>query len=188
MIKLFEESMENIAVVGIANLFPGSSAPEEFWQQLLKKQDCRSKATKEQMGVDPAKYTGKKGDTDKFYCVHGGYIRDFDFDASAFAQLTNENGLTHHYLNQLDDLNKWALYVTQHALTDAGYWGSDKLEDCGVILGNLSFPTKSSNHLFMPLYHQVVDGALKQVLSDDFQLTHFSDTDISQTNVHADNA
>ena len=90
--------MENIAVVGIANLFPGSSAPEEFWQQLLKKQDCRSKATKEQMGVDPAKYTGKKGDTDKFYCVHGGYIRDFDLDSSAFVQ--SINGLTADYLNQ----------------------------------------------------------------------------------------
>ena len=186
--------MENIAVVGIANLFPGSSAPEEFWQQLLKKQDCRSKATSEQMGVDPDKYTGKKGDTDKFYCVHGGYIRDFDFDASAFVannqqgQANNGNGLTTDYLNQLDDLNQWALYVTQQALTDAGYWGSEKLADCGVILGNLSFPTKSSNHLFMPLYHQVVDGALKQVLNDDFQLSHFSETDIAQNDIHADNA
>ena len=190
--------MENIAVVGIANLFPGSSAPEEFWQQLLKKQDCRSKATIEQMGVDPDKYTGKKGDTDKFYCVHGGYIRNFDFDASAFVEVDAQgnagsntqkgNGLTTEYLNQLDDLNQWALYVTQQALTDAGYWGSDKLEDCGVILGNLSFPTKSSNHLFMPLYHQVVDGALKEVLNKDFQLSHFSDTDIAQNDIHADNA
>jgi len=190
MTNFFEESMENIAVVGIANLFPGSSAPEDFWQQLLKKQDCRSKATREQMGVDPDKYTGKKGDTDKFYCVHGGYIRDFDFDASAFvaADAQNGNGLTAEYLNQLDDLNQWALYVTQQALTDAGYWGSDKLADCGVILGNLSFPTKSSNHLFMPLYHQVVDGALKQLLNKDFQLSHFSDTAISQKNIHADNA
>ncbi|KGJ96018.1 beta-ketoacyl synthase N-terminal-like domain-containing protein [Colwellia psychrerythraea] len=186
--------MENIAVVGIANLFPGSSAPEEFWQQLLNKEDCRSKATKEQMGVDPAKYTGKKGDTDKFYCVHGGYIRDFDFDASAFvnndaqSHLQKESGLTTDYLNQLDDLNQWALYVTEQALTDAGYWGSDKLEKCGVILGNLSFPTKSSNHLFMPLYHQVVDDALKAGVNKDFQLSHFSDTDIAQSNVHADNA
>ncbi len=178
--------MENIAVVGIANLFPGSSAPEEFWQQLLKKQDCRSKATKEQMGVDVAKYSGKKGDTDKFYCVHGGYIRDFNFDASQFVE--TETGLSSSYLYQLDDLNKWALYVTQQALTDAGYWGSDKLEQCGVILGNLSFPTKSSNHLFMPLYHQVVDNALKAGIDKDFQLSHFSDTDIANNDIHADNA
>ncbi|ALO34524.1 polyunsaturated fatty acid synthase PfaC [Colwellia sp. MT41] len=180
--------MENIAVVGIANLFPGSSAPEEFWQKLLKKQDCRSQATKEQMGVDPAKYTGKKGDTDKFYCVQGGYIRGFDFDATSFVQA--KNGLTADYLNQLDDLNQWALYVTQQALTDAGYWRSDKLAQCGVILGNLSFPTKSSNHLFMPLYHQVVDSALKNILHKDFQLSHFSPLQQANLaeNLHADNA
>jgi len=26
------------------------------------------------------------------------------------------------YLNRLDDLYKWGLYVTQQALSDAGYW------------------------------------------------------------------
>ncbi|PKG84303.1 3-hydroxyacyl-[acyl-carrier-protein] dehydratase FabA [Colwellia sp. 75C3] len=187
--------MENIAVVGIANLFPGSSAPEEFWQQLLNKQDCRSKATHEQMGADVEKYTGKKGDTDKFYCVHGGYIRGFDFDAQPFCHSTNvsntndltNNDLSSDYLNQLDDLNKWSLYVTQQALVDAGYWRSDKLENCGVILGNLSFPTKSSNHLFMPLYHQVVDDTLKQVIDNDFELTPFSKNESEQL-VHEDNA
>lgn len=169
--------MENIAVVGIANLFPGSQAPDTFWQQLLEKQDCRSVATTEQMGVDPAKYSGQKGDTDKFYCIHGGYIRDFAFDPNGYSA-------DPVYLNQLDDLNQWALYVTKQALTDAGYWGSDALEKCGVILGNLSFPTKSSNHLFMPLYHQVVDNALKQTLHPDFQLSHFTDGQM----VHPDNA
>ncbi|MFT5163009.1 MAG: acyl transferase domain-containing protein, partial [Alteromonadaceae bacterium] len=169
--------MENIAVVGIANLFPGSKAPQQFWQQLLEKQDCRSIATVDQMGVDPAKYTGKKGDTDKFYCIDGGYIRDFAFDPSGFA-------IDADHLNQLDDLNQWALYVTQQALKDAGYWGSDALAKCGVILGNLSFPTKSSNHLFMPLYHQVVDNALKQLLNPDFQLSSFT----APADVHPDNA
>jgi acyl transferase domain-containing protein/3-hydroxymyristoyl/3-hydroxydecanoyl-(acyl carrier protein) dehydratase len=189
--------MENIAVVGIANLFPGSSAPEEFWQQLLTKQDCRSKATHEQMGADVEKYTGKKGDTDKFYCVHGGYIRGFDFDAQPFCHSTNVagNDLSSDYLDQLDDLNKWSLYVTQQALVDAGYWRSDKLANCGVILGNLSFPTKSSNHLFMPLYHQVVDDTLKQVINSDFELTAFSkseevanDNSVHEALIHEDNA
>ena len=149
--------MENIAVVGIANLFPGSQAPEEFWQKLLEQQDCRSKANSEQMGVDPAKYYGNKGDTDKFYCIHGGYIRDFNFDANDVLQ--ENSPLSPQYLEQLDDLNQWSLYVTKQGLKDAGYWGSNVLENCGLILGNLSFPTKSSNHLFMPLYHQVVDNA-----------------------------
>ncbi|SGZ14351.1 beta-ketoacyl synthase N-terminal-like domain-containing protein [Moritella viscosa] len=169
--------MENIAVVGIANLFPGSQAPDQFWQQLLEQQDCRSKATAVQMGVDPAKYTANKGDTDKFYCVHGGYISDFNFDAAGYQ-------LDSSYLTELDDLNKWGLYVTKQALADAGYWGCDVLDNCGVILGNLSFPTKSSNQLFMPLYHQVVDNALKSVLHPDFQLTHYT----APKKTHADNA
>jgi len=171
------KSMEDIAVVGIANLFPGSSAPEEFWQKMLNKEDCRSKATADQMGVDPDKFYGNKGEDDKFYCIHGGYIRDAQFDSSGFAV---ESG----YLEQMDDLNQWSLTVTRDALKDAGYWNSDALEDCGVILGNLSFPTKSSNHLFMPLYHKVVDNSLKQVLSNDFQLNHF----IEHKTVHPDNA
>lgn len=169
--------MENIAVIGIANLFPGSSAPQTFWQQLLNKEDCRSRVTAAEMGVDPASYLGPKGNTDTFYCMHGGYIRDFEFDSTPFA-------LDPNYLNALDDLYKWGLYVTQQALSDAGYWGSDTLENCGLILGNLSFPTKSSNHLFLPLYHQVVNDALQHLLNSDFQLAGFS----KPLSVHPDNA
>ena len=161
--------MENIAVVGIANLFPGSSQPEEFWQQLLNKQDNRQPVSAAELGVDPAKYYGKKGDTDKFYCLYGGYIRGFDFDASPFAA----HGLDAAYLNKLDDLNKWGLYVTQQALSDAGYWNADNLQNCGLILGNLSFPTKLSNQLFLPFYHHVVENALQQLTASNFRLANF---------------
>ena len=164
--------MQDIAVIGIANIFPGSTAPEDFWQQLLAKQDCRSKASAVQMGADVAKYQGNKGDTDKFYCVHGGYITDFNFQPTVFCD--NHSGLTEEYLTQLDDLQHWSLYVMQQALHDAGYWRSDQLESCGLILGNLSFPTKSSNHLFMPLYHHVVDDTLSEIVNADFQLSAFS--------------
>ncbi|ABM03478.1 polyunsaturated fatty acid synthase PfaC [Psychromonas ingrahamii 37] len=172
--------MEDIAVVGIANLFPGSDTPETFWQQLLKKQDNRSQITKRELGVEPQKYYGRKGDMDKFYCMYGGYIRDFEFDSGPFIS----KGLNETYLNQLDSLHQWGLYVTYQALIDAGYWGSEKLQDCGLILGNLSFPTKTSNHLFLPLYGHVVEVALKQLTSSSFQLSNFS---AGQT-VNPDNA
>ncbi|WP_022941398.1 beta-ketoacyl synthase N-terminal-like domain-containing protein [Psychromonas hadalis] len=172
--------MENIAIVGIANLFPGSSQPEEFWAQLLNKQDNRTEITATEMGVEPAKYLGNKGDTDKFYCMYGGYIRGFEFDAQPFVQ----RGLNAQYLNQLDSLNKWGLYVTEQALKDAGYWNSEALDQCGLILGNLSFPTKSSNHLFLPFYHHVVENALKQLIAPSFQLSNFTPAQ----SVLADNA
>jgi acyl transferase domain-containing protein/3-hydroxymyristoyl/3-hydroxydecanoyl-(acyl carrier protein) dehydratase len=172
--------MEDIAVVGIANLFPGSDTPETFWQQLLNKQDNRSPITALELGVEPQKYYGRKGDTDKFYCMYGGYIRDFEFDSAPFVS----ESLNKTYLNQLDDLHKWGLYVTQQALSDAGYWGSEKLQNCGLILGNLSFPTKTSNHLFLPLYAHVVENALQQLTSSHFQLSNFS----TKQTVNPDNA
>ena len=168
--------MENIAVIGIANLFPGSHAADDFWQALLAKKDCRSKATRQQMGVEPERYFGSKGDTDKYYCMHGGYIRDFVFDATGYC-------LPADYLAGLDDLYQWALYVARTALDDAGYLGSDKLARCGAILGNLSFPTKSSNQLFLPLYHQAVQDGLQQLLAPGFQLPHYTD----YRPVHPDN-
>jgi acyl transferase domain-containing protein/3-hydroxymyristoyl/3-hydroxydecanoyl-(acyl carrier protein) dehydratase len=162
--------MENIAVIGIANLFPGSSQPQAFWDQLLNKQDNRTAVSADEMGVEPTKYYGKKGDNDKFYCLYGGYIRDFEFPTQAFV----EQGFDKDYLNSLDSLKQWALYVTQQALSDAGYWGSKQLANCGLILGNLSFPTKSSNHLFLPYYGKIVEQALQQLTNNHFQLNNFT--------------
>lgn len=168
--------MENIAIIGIANLFPGSLAPDEFWQNLLQQSDSRRKATQREMGLAPESYFGSKGDTDKYYCMSGGYIGDVHFDGEGY-QLPAE------YLHQLDDLHHWALHVAKTALQDAGYLNHQALKQCGVILGNLSFPTKSSNQLFLPLYHQAVEQALKNTVHADFKLSHYSDFKPT----HADN-
>lgn len=168
--------MENIAIVGIANLFPGSSTPEEFWQQLLKQQDNRTAISQTELGVDPADYLGKKGENDTFYCNYGGYVRDFNFDAAEYLQGASDHPLSEQYLNQLDDTHKWSLYVAKQALLDAGYWQSHQLQDCGVILGNLSFPTKQSNHLFLGLYHDLVEQALQHTIHHNFHLAPFSET------------
>jgi acyl transferase domain-containing protein/3-hydroxymyristoyl/3-hydroxydecanoyl-(acyl carrier protein) dehydratase len=168
--------MENIAIIGIANLFPGSSTPLEFWENLMAKKNSRSKATFAQMGVDPEAYLGKKGDVDRYYCLHGGYISDFHFDAAGYR-------LDPGYLAGLDDLFQFSLFVARRALEDAGYWGSPALARCGVILGNLSFPTKTSNHLFLPLYHKAVEAGLKQLIGGGFDLKPFAPA----REVHPDN-
>ena len=167
--------MENIAIVGIANLFPGSNAPDAFWQQLLQQQDNRTPITEAELGVDPKTYLGKKGESDKYYCLYGGYIRDFEFDAKEYLENTDKQ-LTESYLNQLDDLHHWSLYVTKRALQDAGYWQSEKLKDCGLILGNLSFPTKQSNHLFLESYRHVVELAFQHTLASNITLSPFAES------------
>ena len=72
--------MNKIAIIGLSCLFPDAQTPEQYWQNLLRKQDSTSLATEQQMGVDAnVFYTNQKGITDKYYCLKGGYIKDFKF-------------------------------------------------------------------------------------------------------------
>ncbi len=153
--------MEKLAIIGISCLFPDAQTPEQYWQNLLAEKDSRSAATAVQMGVDPQIfYAPKSGVTDKYYCLHGGYIRDFQFDGHGYH-------LPAKMIDRMDDLFKWSLYVAQGALQDSGY-GSDTAvqQRTGVILGNLSFPTQSSNHLCKPIYKQALETNAKELLHD----------------------
>jgi len=63
-------------------------------------------------------------------------------------------------LASLDDVYRWSLFVAREALKDSGYINKVKNINAGVILGNLSFPTKQSNQLFIPMYHKAINTAL----------------------------
>ncbi len=162
--------MAKIAVIGVSCLFPGAKTSGQYWQNLLDGKSFKTAATRQQMGVDPADYfSAKPGVADRYYCMQGGYIRNFEFDSKGYH-------LPAAYLEQLDDLFKWSLYVSKDALTDSGYFeNNEKLSRCGVILGNLSFPTKSSNHLCVPICHKAVEASLRKYPdNDDFRLAPFT--------------
>lgn len=151
--------MEKIAIIGLSCLFPDAQTPEQYWQNLLAEKDSRSAAATAQMGVDPQTfYAPHAGVQDKYYCLQGGYIRDFSFIAHGYK-------LPVSYIDSLDDLFKWSLYVAHEALQDSGYLQETAvLQRTGVILGNLSFPTQSSHHLFAPIYKQALEAALQDLL------------------------
>lgn len=151
--------MEKIAIIGLSCLFPGAETPQQYWQNLIEQKDLTSLATIEEMGVDPKVfYSAKKGQKDKYYCTRGGYVRNFLFDPTGY-------NIAPDILEKLDPLYQWSLYVAKQALQDSGYLDNDAvLANCGVILGNLSFPTRSSHHLFAPIYHQAINSALQELL------------------------
>lgn len=160
---------EPIAVVGLACLFPGARTPEAFWDNLIHSRDSRTEVTEAQLRVDPRRFLAQqKGVEDRYYCTRGGYLHDFAFDSEGF-QLAAEQ------LSALDDVHQWPLHVAREALRDANYpEGSEALKNCGVILGNLSFPTKASNAAMLPLYQEAWEGALQELLNrPDFQLPAF---------------
>lgn len=157
--------MEPIAIIGLSCLFPGARTPEEFWRNLLAETDFTSSATTSDMGVPPETFFDPlKGQRDKFYALRGGFVRDFVFDSAGY-QLPAE------FLDTLDSLFHWPLYVAREALRDSGYLNSEVCARTGVVLGNLSFPTKTSQHLFAPLYQTALSNTLKDLLhAPQFQL------------------
>lgn len=154
--------MTKIAVIGLSCLFPGASTPEQFWQNLVDQRDSKSLATDEDMGADAlAFFDPRKGRDDSYYSLQGAYIRDFAFDASGFR-------LAPDYLRGLDQGVQWSLYTAREALKDSGYWDRlDALATCGVVLGNLSCPTRSSNRLILPIYRDALDPPLRALLGDE---------------------
>jgi PfaB family protein len=154
--------MEKIAIIGISCLFPDAQTPEQFWQNLIAGKDSVSLATEEQMGVNPDVFydpvKGKTGETGKYYCKRGGYIKNFQFDPTGYS-------IASDVLEGLDSIYQWSLYVAKQALQDSGYLGNTGiLANTGVILGNLSSPTRSSYRLISPIYQRTIESTLQELL------------------------
>ncbi len=156
-----------IAIIGSSGLFPGSSTKETFWDNLLQQKDLTSAATKEDFGADPQQFFNpKKGVVDKCYSLRGGYIRDFVFDPKGYQ-------LDADYLAQQDKLYQWSLFVAKESLADAGYLKNANLDRCGVVLGNLSFPTLTSHKHLSQVYTDTVRDELQNILkTTDLKLPH----------------
>ena len=154
--------MTKIAIIGTSGLFPGSSTPEAFWNNLMQEKDLTGLATEEDFGVNPELFfQAEKGIVDRCYSLRGGYIRDFKFDPNGYE-------LPAEYLARQDKLYQWSLYVAKEALKESGYLNDKKsLKSCGLILGNLSFPTGSSHKLLSSIYTQTAEVAVQQLLQND---------------------
>jgi PfaB family protein len=156
---------EPIAIIGLGCLFPDAANPATFWQNLVAGIDSTSPVTTAELGVDPAVfYDPQRQLRDGFGYGRGGYVRDAQLDLADLA-------LPDAQLRGLDPLYAWALHVARQALADSGYLGrTERLERCGAVFGNLSFPTRSSQRLLAPLYAGVVAEALGDLL-DGAQVT-----------------
>ena len=150
---------QKIAIIGMSGLFPGSSTNEAFWENLLAGKDLTSIANEEDFGVSPEKFfQDEKGVVDKCYSLRGGYIRDFEFDPTGYA-------LSEDFLAKQDKLYQWSIYVAKEALAHSGYWKQQELlKKCGVILGNLSFPTSSSHKQLASVYTNTAEQAIQKLL------------------------
>ena len=154
--------MEKIAIIGFSCLFPDAKNAEEFWHNLIEQKDSTSELSIDEIGIEPTIfYDPVKGKPDKVYSLQGGFVRNFKFNASGY-------NLPSSLLENLDDTFKWSLYAAKQALQNSGYLEDQSvLSKCGVLLGTLSLPTKSSNKLFESLYQKVLNPAIAELLQQE---------------------
>jgi len=150
-----------IAIISMSGLFPGSTTMEEFWENLLQSKDLTGLATAADFGVDPERFfQDEKGIVDKCYSLRGGYIRDFKFDPKGYQMEAD-------YLVAQDKLYQWSLQTAREALAAAGYANRpDILKRCGLVLGNLSFPTSTSHAQLAEIYTDTLNESVRELLDD----------------------
>lgn len=161
-----DNTNEKIAIIGLSCLFPGAATPDAYWRNLIQGLNTTSLATDKQFGVHPDHYYAQqRRSDDTTYSLRGGYVNE-----------------TVDIPDDMDKAAGWSLYVAREALRDSRYLDrADVLVRCGLILGNLSFPTQESHKVVGSVYNPVLEQAIAELTGlDDFQFTHadnFPDAD-----------
>ncbi|MFV0420266.1 MAG: beta-ketoacyl synthase N-terminal-like domain-containing protein [Dysgonomonas sp.] len=150
--------MSDIAIIGLSCLMPDAKNYNEFWDNLILNKSSIREADKNLYGDEPSFYkANSKGQADRCYCTKGGFIPDITLDTTNFLIPSDE-------IEKMDDMYKWALSTASEALDDSGYRNNaDVLANTGLVLANLSFPTKYSNQLFVPIYYRALTDELAKV-------------------------
>ncbi|AGZ46206.1 type I polyketide synthase [Actinoplanes friuliensis] len=120
--------MEQIAIVGMAALFPGAGNLDEYWRNLVAGQDNISDVPEDRFDAlfyDP----DNAHRPDRLYTRRGGFLDDATFEPLKFGIMPNSVG-------DIEPDQLIALEVASAAIADAG--GPEKMPDAdriGVILG-----------------------------------------------------
>lgn len=107
------DNREDIAITGMACLFPGASGLDEYWRLILEKECVIGDPPDEWMSE--SYYQGGARTNDKTYCQKGGYLgHRARFDPLEFGVIPNtlDGGEPDQFLS---------LKVAREALRDAGY-------------------------------------------------------------------
>ena len=119
---------EPIAIVGSSCTLPGAHSPASLWKNVLAGQSAITR-------VRPERWDSSRIGTEAWSDA-GGYVDGFDagFDPKGFSLPADD-------VRRLDPVFQWVLHGAREALRAIGHEG--RSPRAGLILGNLSFPTRS---------------------------------------------
>ncbi|MHB2019501.1 MAG: beta-ketoacyl synthase N-terminal-like domain-containing protein, partial [Candidatus Xenobia bacterium] len=121
--------MKNVAIVGMAGLFPKAGGLKQFWHVLRAGVDCITDVPSTHWNSD-ALYDADPKSPDRTYCKRGGFLSPVAFDPTEFS-------IPPSALEATDTSQLLGLVAAKAALEDAGY-GAARVFDrarTGVILG-----------------------------------------------------
>jgi acyl transferase domain-containing protein/3-hydroxymyristoyl/3-hydroxydecanoyl-(acyl carrier protein) dehydratase len=141
---------EPIAITGQGCVLPGCFSPEDLWDIVARGAvatghagDTDWRTPISDLLVSP----GASASGDRSWHDIGGYVRDFasHFDATRIDLGPLEAA-------DLDPVFLWSFYAAAQALERSGHRGSELLQRTGLIMGNLSYPSRSFSRYFEEQY------------------------------------
>ncbi|MHC5852523.1 SDR family NAD(P)-dependent oxidoreductase [Nostoc sp.] len=153
----------DIAIIGMASIFPQSKNLQEYWEKIIHKVDCITDIPPSRWNVEDY-YDPNPRTADKTYCKRGGFIPDINFNPMEF-------GLPPNSLEVTDISQLLGLVVAKAAMEDAGYAESRQFsrdiydglrQRTGVILGvalgrQLAVPLTA--RMQYPVWEKVLKGS-----------------------------
>ncbi len=145
----------NVAIIGMASIFPQAKNLQEYWENIIQKVDCITDVPASRWHIDDY-YDPDPKAPDKTYCKRGGFLPDIDFNPMEF-------GLPPNILEVTDISQLLGLVVAKEAIEDAGYGTSRQFnhERTGVVLG-----VAIGRQLAVPLGARLQDPLWKKVLKN----------------------
>ena len=108
-----EGSPVDIAIVGMAGMFPGAADIQSFWANIVSGTNSITEVPPERWDVDTY-YDADSMDGSKTPSKWGGFLGDFEFDPLKW-------GIPPNSLAAIEPVQLLSLAVATHALDDAGY-------------------------------------------------------------------
>ncbi|MBB6498059.1 type I polyketide synthase [Pedobacter cryoconitis] len=158
----------DVAIVGMACIFPGAKNIEEYWRNIILGKDSVTEVPDErwnkELYYDPASTAG-----DMSHSKWGGFIPRIDFDPLEF-------GIPPQSLAAIEPTQLLTLMVAKQAMENAGYQdGGFDQENVSVIIGAEGGNDLANSYGFRCFYKQVfgempeeIDQALPKMTEDSF--------------------
>ncbi|MCX2453793.1 SDR family NAD(P)-dependent oxidoreductase [Pedobacter sp. PLR] len=158
----------NVAIVGMACIFPGAKNLEEYWRNIVLGKDAVTEVPDErwnkELYYDPTSTAGEMS-----HSKWGGFIPKIDFDPL-------EYGIPPQSLAAIEPTQLLSLMVARQAMEHAGYKeGGFNAENVSVIIGAEGGNDLANSYSFRCFYKQVfgempeeLDAALPKMTEDSF--------------------